>query len=186
MLSLMTSDSGSTSICEAAQPNTSLSVLVQPRTDSTGPAADAEAQSRWRQQRVAVGSSAAAERSHRGGGTRALGTADQPARPEHAQQPSTVARGAHHCRSQQPDQRRSKRRGGSELLALHRSAQTAWSSVVAGTLVRRIPVGLGADRRGLEMAVVERTQRMGHRFTEPLEPLNNRCFHNILLGLSSV
>ena len=38
---------------------------------------------------------------------------------EHAQQPSTVARGAHHCRSQRPGQRRSKRRGGSELLPLH-------------------------------------------------------------------
>ena len=38
----------------------------------------------------------------------------------------------------------------------------------------------------LEMAVVERTQGMGHRFTEPLEPLNNRCFHHVLRGLSSV
>ena len=38
---------------------------------------------------------------------------------EHAQRPSTVARGAHHCRSQRPGQRRSKRRGGSELLPLH-------------------------------------------------------------------
>ena len=78
--------------------------------------------------------------------------------------------GAHHCRSQRPGQRRSKRRGGSELLQLHRSAQAAWCSVVASTLVGRIPVGLGSDRRGLEMAVVERTQGMGHRFTEPLEP----------------
>ena len=87
---------------------------------------------------------------------------------------------------QRPDQRRSKRRGRSELLPLHRSAQATWSSVVAGTLVRCVPVGLGADRRGLEMAVIEGTQRMGHRFTEPLEPLNNRCFHHVLLGLSSV
>ena len=67
----------------------------------------------------ATGSSAAADRSHRGCGTRALGTADQPAWAEHAQRPSTVARGAHHCRSQRPGQRRSKRRGGSELLPLH-------------------------------------------------------------------
>ena len=49
----------------------------------------------------------------------------QPARPEHAQQPSTVASGAHHCRSQRPGQRRSKRRGGSELLPLHRPGEAA-------------------------------------------------------------
>ena len=48
---------------------------------------------------------AAADRSHRGCGTRALGKADQPAWAEHAQRPSTVARGAHHCRSQRPGQR---------------------------------------------------------------------------------
>ena len=66
-----------------------------------------------------IGCSAAAERSNRNNGTRPLATADQPARPEHTQQPSTVARGAHHCRSQRPGQRRSKRRGGSELLPLH-------------------------------------------------------------------
>ena len=46
-----------------------------------------------------VASGAEADRSHRSGGTRALGTADQPAWAEHAQQPSTVARGAHHFRS---------------------------------------------------------------------------------------
>ena len=47
-----------------------------------------------------IGCSAAAERSNRNNGTRPLATADQPARPEHAQQPSTVARGAQHCRPQ--------------------------------------------------------------------------------------
>ena len=66
-----------------------------------------------------IGCSAAAERSHRNNGTRPLATADQPARPQHTQQSSTVARGAHHCRPQRSDQRLSKRRSGSELLPLH-------------------------------------------------------------------
>ena len=52
---------------------------------------------------------------------------------EHAQRPSTVARGAHHCRSQRPGQRRSKRRGGSELLPLHRSAPVSYTHLTLPT-----------------------------------------------------
>ena len=54
-------------------------------------------------------------------------------------------------------------------------------SVIPERLTRHIPIGLRSDRGWLQVTILLRTEGMDHRFTQPMEPMEQLGFHQILL-----
>ena len=54
-------------------------------------------------------------------------------------------------------------------------------SVIPERLTRHIPIGLRSDRRWLQVTILLRTKGMDHRFTKPMEPIEQLAFHRILM-----